>query len=112
MNVPPVAQIGRSADVAGCRSKADTVKICTLPGKEAQAASRPRALSLGCGGSHYRSYFELFGYWHGLMFVMNDRGEWSSPFRSGLRVKKASVTLTSGSESAFDAACAAASASR
>jgi hypothetical protein len=64
------------------------------------------------GTSAYRGYFNLFGYWHGPELVMNDRGEWSSPFRSGLRVKNASVTLTSGSKSEFDAACAATSASR
>jgi hypothetical protein len=64
------------------------------------------------GTSTYRGYFDLFGYWHGPKLVMNDRGEWSSPFRSGLKVKNASVTLTSGSKSEFDAACAATSASR
>src|SRR5579884_2149178 len=29
-------------------------------------------------------YFDVFGYWHGSQLVMDDRGEWSKPFRSGL----------------------------
>lgn len=59
-----------------------------------------------------RGYFDLFGYWRGPKLVMNDRGEWSSPFRSGLKVKHASVTLTWGTKSDFEAACAANSGSR
>ncbi|MGC2195685.1 MAG: hypothetical protein WA628_13485 [Terriglobales bacterium] len=35
-------------------------------------------------------YVDLFGYWHGPQLVMDDRGEWSAPFRSGLKIKQAS----------------------
>lgn len=56
-------------------------------------------------GSGYRGYFDLFGYWHGPELTMNDRGEWSSKFRSGLKIEHASVTLTSSSWSDFQAAC-------
>jgi hypothetical protein len=59
-----------------------------------------------------RGYFDLLGYWRGPKLVMNDRGEWSRPFRSGLKIKNASVTLKSGSKSEFNVACAATSASR
>jgi hypothetical protein len=52
-------------------------------------------------------YVDLFGYWHGPQLVMDDRGEWSKTFRSGLRIEHASLTLRSGSKSEFDAACAA-----
>ena len=51
-------------------------------------------------------YVDLFGYWHGSQLVMDDRGEWSAPFRSGLKMKHASVTLRPGSTSEFNAACA------
>lgn len=54
-------------------------------------------------------YFDLFGHWHGSQLVMDDRSEWSSPFRSGLKIKHASVTLRPGSKSEFNAACAATS---
>jgi len=53
-----------------------------------------------------RGYLDLYGYWHGPQLVMNDRGAWSSPFRSGLRIEHASVTLKGGSKSEFEAACA------
>ncbi len=52
-------------------------------------------------------YVDLFGYWHGPQLVMDDRGEWSHPFRSGLIMEHASVSLRAGSKSEFDAACAA-----
>ena len=58
------------------------------------------------GTNAHRGYADLFGYWHGPELVMNDRGEWSSPFRSGLKVKNASVTLQPGSKSEFNATCA------
>jgi len=64
------------------------------------------------GTNSHRGYFDLYGYWHGPELAMNDRGRWSLPFRAGLTVKNASVTLKSGSRSEFDAACAAISASR
>lgn len=54
-------------------------------------------------------YVDLFGYWHGPQLVMDDRGEWSKPFRFGLKIKHASMTLRSGSTSEFNAACAATS---
>jgi hypothetical protein len=54
-------------------------------------------------------YVDLFGHWHGPRLVMDDRSEWSAPFRSGLKIKHASVTLNPGSKSEFNAACAATS---
>lgn len=54
-----------------------------------------------------RGYMDLFGYWHGPELVMNDRGAWSPPFRSGMTLKNASVTLKWGSKAEYDAACAA-----
>jgi hypothetical protein len=54
-------------------------------------------------------YVDLFGYWHGPQLVMDDRNEWSRPFRSGLKIKHASLTLRPGSKSEFDVACAATS---
>jgi hypothetical protein len=52
-------------------------------------------------------YVDLFGYWHEAQLVMDDRGEWSAPFRAGLKIKHASLTLKPGSKPEFDAACAA-----
>ena len=57
-------------------------------------------------GGNNRGYFDLFGYWHGPQLRMDDRGEWSERFRSGLRVEHASVTLEWGSKADFNAACA------
>lgn len=57
-------------------------------------------------GSNNRGYFDLFGYWHGPQLRMDDRGEWSERFRSGLRVEHASVTLEWGRKADFNAACA------
>jgi len=54
-------------------------------------------------------YVDLFGYWHGPQLVMDDRGEWSAPFRSRLIVKHASLNLRPGSKSEFNTACAATS---
>lgn len=59
------------------------------------------------GSSTRRGYVDLFGYWHGSKLVMDDRGEWSAPFRSGLKIKHAAVTLTWGTKSDFEAACVA-----
>jgi hypothetical protein len=64
------------------------------------------------GTSARRGYFDLFGYWHGPKLVMDDRGEWSAPFRSGLKIGHASVNLTWGTKSDFEKACAVVSASR
>ncbi len=52
-------------------------------------------------------YVDLYGHWRGPQLVMDDRSAWSAPFRSGRRIKQASVTLRPGSKSDFDAACAA-----
>ena len=57
-------------------------------------------------GGNNRGYFDLFGYWHGPQLRMDDRGEWSERFRSGLRVEHASVTLEWGRKADFNAACA------
>ena len=54
-------------------------------------------------------YFDLFGHWHGEELVVDDRGAWSAPFRSQLRINHASLTLKPGSKSEFDTACAATS---
>ena|SRR5215469_1053556 len=54
----------------------------------------------------HRGYFDLFGYWHGQQLAMNDRGRYSSKFRSGLTVEHASVTFEWGSKSEFESACA------
>ncbi len=56
-------------------------------------------------GTH-RGYFDLYGRWRGQQLVMDDRGRWSAPFRSGLKIERASVTLDWGSYSDFKAACA------
>jgi hypothetical protein len=57
-------------------------------------------------GATNQGYFDLTGHWDGPQLEMNDRGAWSHSFRSGLRIQKASVTLTWGSKSDFEAACA------
>jgi hypothetical protein len=57
-------------------------------------------------GSNNRGYFDLFGYWHGPQLRMDDRGEWSERFRSGLRVEHVSVILEWGRKADFNAACA------
>jgi hypothetical protein len=54
----------------------------------------------------YRGYFDLYGKWKGQQLVMDDRGSYSSTFRSGLRVDHASVTFDWGSYSVFKATCA------
>lgn len=64
------------------------------------------------GTSKRSGYVDLFGYWHGPELVMDDRGGWSAPFRSGLKITHASLTLKRGSKSDFTAACAVTRASR
>lgn len=54
-------------------------------------------------------YFDLYGHWHGPQLVMDDRNAWSTSFRSGFKIRHASITLTPGSKSEFHAACAATS---
>jgi len=56
-------------------------------------------------GQH-QGYFDLFGRWRGPELVMNDRGEFSSKFRSGPKIEQASVTLDYGSLSDFKNMCA------
>jgi hypothetical protein len=55
-----------------------------------------------------QGYFDLFGRWRGPELVMDDRGESSGKFRSGLKIDNASVTLDYGSFSDFKDVCAAA----
>lgn len=57
----------------------------------------------------YWGFFDLRGRWQGPTLVMDERGdhgEIGAPFRSGLRIDHASVTLNWGSYSEFKAACA------
>lgn len=54
-------------------------------------------------------YFDLFGHWQGPQLVLDDRREWSAPFRSGLKIIHASVILKPGNKAEFNAACAATS---
>ncbi len=56
-----------------------------------------------------RGYFDLFGHWRGPELTMDDRGEYSSTFRSGVKIEHASVKLDWASYSDFKAACAASS---
>jgi hypothetical protein len=58
------------------------------------------------GGGQSRGYFDLFGYWRGPQLLLDDRGEWSHKFRSGLKIEHASVSLKWGNKAEFDAACA------
>lgn len=62
----------------------------------------PKVIDVG----QRQGYFDLAGRWRGRQLVMDDRGSWSSAFRSGLRIEQASVTLDWESFSAFEAACA------
>jgi hypothetical protein len=55
-----------------------------------------------------QGFFDLVGKWDGPKLVMDDRGSYSSTFRSGLRIEHASVTLEWGNYSDFKAACASA----
>lgn len=55
-----------------------------------------------------QGFFDLAGRWQGPKLVMDERGdhgEIGEPFRSGLRIDHASVTLDWGSYSEFKAAC-------
>lgn len=44
-------------------------------------------------GQKRAGFFDLMGRWEGPELVMEDRGAWSHPFRSGLRIEHASVRL-------------------
>jgi hypothetical protein len=52
-----------------------------------------------------QGYFDLYGRWRGPERVMDDRGESSGKFRSGLKIDHASVTLDYGNFSDFKKAC-------
>lgn len=52
-----------------------------------------------------QGYFDLFGRFSGPELVMDDRGESSGKFRSGLKIEHASVTLDYGNFSDFKKAC-------
>jgi len=62
----------------------------------------PKVLDVG----QRRGYFDLYGRWQGPQLIMNDRGRYSNPFRSGLKIEHASVTLNWTSYSDFKAECA------
>ena len=62
----------------------------------------PKIIDVGQG----QGFFDLFGRWHGQTLVMDDRGNRGSPFRSGLKIEHASVTLDWASYSDFKSACA------
>lgn len=52
-----------------------------------------------------QGYFDLFGRWRGPELVMDDRGEASGKFRSGVTIEHASLTLGYGSYSDFKSTC-------
>ncbi len=60
-------------------------------------------------GQARAGYFNLIGQWHGPELVLDDRGSWSRPFRSGLRIERASVTLHWSPYWTCKSACAGAS---
>lgn len=64
----------------------------------------PKIIDVGQG----QGFFDLAGRWHGPNLVMDDRNSVGNPFRSGLRIEHASVTLDWGSYSDFKAVCASA----
>jgi hypothetical protein len=55
-------------------------------------------------GQH-TGYFDLYGRFRGPDLVMDDRGRYSSPLRSGLRVEHGSVTFSWGGYRDFQAVC-------
>lgn len=58
------------------------------------------------GTSTRRGYVDLSGRWRGPELQMNDRGEYAAPFRSGVRLDNAEVTLGWGNYSDFKGLCA------
>jgi hypothetical protein len=64
--------------------------------------TEPKIIDVG----QRQGYFDLAGRWQGPQLVMDDRGNASGTFRSGLRIEHASVTLNWGSYSDFEARCA------
>jgi len=53
-----------------------------------------------------RGFFDLAGRWQGSKLMMDERGGRGHPFRSGLRIENASVTLEWGTRSDFKDMCA------
>ena len=51
-------------------------------------------------------YFDVIGHWRGSELLMDDRGNLTHSFQSGLKIKHASLSLRPGSKSEFDSACA------
>ena len=47
-------------------------------------------------GQQRRGYFDLYGRWHGTKLMIDDRGRYSSPFSSGVKIEHASVALDWG----------------
>ena len=62
----------------------------------------PKVIDVG----QQQGFFDLAGRWRGPQLVMDDRGSVASPFRSGLRIEHASVTLDWDSYPVFEAVCA------
>jgi hypothetical protein len=63
-------------------------------------------------GQQRRGYFDLYGRWHGTQLMMDDRGRYSSPFSSGVKIEHPSVALDWGSYSDFKTLCASTTNSR
>jgi hypothetical protein len=63
-------------------------------------------------GQQRRGYFDLYGRWRGTKLMMDDRGRYSSPFSSGVKIEHPSVALDWGSYSDFKTLCASATNSR
>ena len=51
-------------------------------------------------------FFDLYGRWRGQQLVMDERGRWGGPFRAGLKIDGAAVTLDWSGTSEFNAMCA------
>jgi hypothetical protein len=62
----------------------------------------PKIIDVGQG----QGFFDLTGRWQGGELVMDDRGGVPEAFRSGLRIERASVTLSWGTYSEFKELCA------
>lgn len=60
--------------------------------------------------SQMRGFFDLTGKWQGSKLVMDEREDVPETFRSGLRIERASVTLSWGAYSQFKELCATAGA--
>ena len=58
-------------------------------------------------GQQRAGYFDLVGRWLGSELLLEERANWSKPFRSGLRIDHAPVTLRWGPYWSCNSACAA-----